>query len=127
MYFLQVEGYFIFLSHAQNDFSLMQFLSQKPQLVIKLVLFRFKKIINIIQNDNYGFVFDLADLYLTVIIKFSYFVKLVPENVFVLYPIKVYVEVYLEYLSLNEVSNTFKSKGSAANPDFAVDYIHDLV
>lgn len=94
--FLEIKTTTVLFFKSKNDFAFKEFLSKVFQFIIKLISLKFKEIICIVENNDHHFVFNLVKLYFSVIVKFSNFIKLVSENIFVSDTIKINIKVQLE-------------------------------
>lgn len=107
VYSFKVKSTTIFLFKCKNNFCLIKLLPKIFQLIVKLISLKFKEVISIVKNNDYHFIFDLIELYFSVIVKFSDLIKLVPKNILIFYSIKINVKVKLKYSSLYEISDAF--------------------
>lgn len=81
---LKIKSVAIFLFKSQYYFTFVQFLPEILQLFIKLIIFKFIEVIDIVKDDDHHFVFDLWKPDLSVIVKFSNLIEFVPKNISVL-------------------------------------------
>jgi hypothetical protein len=104
----------------------VQFLSQNVQLLVKLVSFKFKKVIRIVKDDNHHFIFDFLKFDLTIVVKFGYLIELVSENVSVPDPIQINVKVHFVDSPFNEISHTFENKRCPSDSHWTINDVNHL-
>jgi hypothetical protein len=98
---LKIKSIAIFLFKSQYDFTFVQFLPEILQLFIKLIIFKFIEVIDIVKDDDHHFVFDLWKSDLSVIVKFSNLIEFVSKNISVLDTVQINIKVKLKDTTLN--------------------------
>ena len=98
---LKIKSVAILLFKSQNDFTFVQFLPKILQLFIKLIIFKFIEVIDIVKDDDHHFVFDLWKSDLSVIVKFSNLIEFVSKNISVLDTVQINIKVKLKDTTLN--------------------------
>lgn len=98
---LKIKSIAIFLFKSQDDFTFVQFLPEILQLLIKLIIFKFIEVIDIVKDDDHHFVFDLWKSDLSIIVKFSNLIEFVSKNISVLDTVQINIKVKLKDTTLN--------------------------